>query len=154
MPMMAEDYIIIGKESKVFDTPDASKGYVTLNQKNQEVIIKPGMVFKTLENSKGWHMIEYSPGLRGYLSEQVASKTTKKPLAGVYVVSNNPKIKLTIENTDGKWNASAADKKFHGTLSGNAIIFLDDNKHPAYSVVDLGEGPIVMTYDNNTTNFF
>lgn len=149
----ADNFVVVGKETKVFDEPNA-KGYVTLNTKNQEVVLQPGMVFKTLENTSGWYIIEYSPGLRGYMSEQVKAPVNNLPKGGTYSVSNAPSQKLKTVSEGDKWIATVGEKQFLGKAFGNIIIFFDEKNTPAYSLVDMGEGPIVMSYDNKVTKFF
>lgn len=149
----AEEYVVIGKEAKVFDSPDAT-GYVTLNTKNGEVVLQPGMAFKINDNSQGWYVIEYSPGLHGYLSEQAKAVTAVTPKAGDYKVSNNQGQKLKATGNADKWTATVGDKLYQGKSFGNVVIFVDEKGTPAYSLTDLGEGPIVMTYDNAVTKFF
>lgn len=149
----ADDYVIIGKETKVFDEPNAT-GYVTLNTKNEEVVLQPGMAFKIHDNSQGWYIIEYSPGLRGYLSEQAKSSSSSTPKAGIYTVSNNPSVKLDASGSDGKWTAKVGEKLYSGMAYGNVVIFLNDKGDAVYSLTDLGSGPVVMSYDNDVTNFF
>lgn len=151
--IMADTFIAVNKETKVFDEPDAT-GYVTLNQKNEEVKALPGMVFKLSENKGGWNLVEYSPGLRGYVSDQVKQSKFTLPKAGTYKVANKPADKLTVENNGSKWTATIGGKTYQGELSGNIVVFFDDKKIPAYSIVDFGNGPIVMNYDNSVTKFF
>lgn len=149
----ADDFIIVGKDTKVFDEPNA-KGYVTLNTKNEEVVLMPGMAFKTLECSQGWHVIEYSPGLRGYMSEQATAAATKYPVSGSYTVKNAPAKKLNATCTSGIWTAKVGDMQYRGESYGNVVIFVDGEGHPSYSITDLGAGPIVYTYDNSVTKYF
>ncbi len=149
----ADNYVVVNKPAKVFDTPNA-KGYVSLNSKNEEVTIAPGMVFKSLESNNGWHMIEYSPGLRGYLSELVISSKTKLPKAGVYKIANFQSRQLNAICENDVWKASVDGKDFKGKAFGNAIIFFSENGQPAYSLVDLGNGPVAHSYDNTVTKFF
>lgn len=149
----AEEYVVIGKEAKVFDSPDAT-GYVTLNTKNEEVVLSPGMVFKIHNSENGWYVIEYSPGLRGYLSEQAKASKAAAPQAGNYSVSNTPSQQLNASGSADKWNANVGGKQFAGKSFGNAVVFFDDKGYPAYTLTDLGTGPIVMTYDNAVTKFF
>lgn len=149
----ADNYIVVSKEAKIFDEPN-SKGYVTLNTKNEEIIVLPGMVFKTLDSTQGWNLIEYSPGLRGYLSEQVTCSSLKAPKSGSYSVKNSPTQKLEITGEGDKWSASIGDKHYNGKAFGNVIIFFDEKNVPVYSLVDMGVGSVVVTYDNNVTKFF
>lgn len=148
-----EEYIIVGKDAKVFDEPNA-KGYVTLNRKNEEVILTPGMIFKTFENSKGWYIIEYSPGLRGYLSEQCKVTTLNAPAPGVYTVANFPSQNLKVSGSADNWTAVVGDNQYNGKAFGKVLIFTDDTGKMAYSLVDIGDGPIAISYDNTVTNFF
>lgn len=148
-----EEYIIVGKDAKVFDEPNA-KGYVTLNRKNEEVILTPGMIFKTLDNSKGWYIIEYSPGLRGYLSEQCKVTSLKAPAPGSYVIANYPSQKLDVSGEADNWTATVGDTQYKGKTFGKVLVFLDGNGKMAYSLVDIGDGPIAISYDNTVTNFF
>lgn len=150
---LGEEYIIVGKDAKVFDEPNA-KGYVTLNRKNEEVILTPGMIFKTLENSKGWYIIEYSPGLRGYLSEQCKVTTLNAPAPGVYAVANAPSQKIDISTNADSWSATVGDTRYNGKAVGKVIVFTDNKGKMAYSLVDIGDGPIAISYDNAVTNFF
>ena len=147
-----ESYITIGKPSKVFDTPNA-KGYVTLNQKNEEVKLVPGMSFKSIEHSKGWHLIEYFPGLRGYVADNILSETSL-PKPGLYKIANLPDQKIKVEKTADGWKATIGTVALKGKEIDNVIVFFNDDKTPAYTLVDLGEGPIAITYDNTVTAFF
>ena len=149
----AEEYIIVGKDAKVFDEPNA-KGYVTLNRNNEEVILTPGMIFKTLDKAKGWYIIEYSPGLRGYLSEQCKVSIAKAPTPGTYTVTNYPSQKMNVTASENEWTASIGDNQYKGKTYGKVVVFLDNNGKIAYSLVDLGDGTIAISYDNAVTNFF
>lgn len=149
----AEEYVVIGKSTKVFDSAN-TKGYVTLNSKNEEVSLQPGMVFKTLEASNGWHVIEYSPGLRGYLSQQATSKNVQLPKAGAYTVSNAANQTINISNNNNSWTANIGSKTYKGTPFGNIVIFFNEKDQPAYSLADIGEGSVVFSYDNAATGFF
>lgn len=147
-------YVTVGIQSKVFDEPNAN-GYVTLNQHNGEVVITPGMVFKNLEDQNGWYLVEYSPGLRGYVSGEVVSKPARAPKGGTYKLVNRPSQSVTVADNGGKWTLTAAGKTYAGQLDDNVLVFPDpENGYPAFSVVDLGAGPIAVTYDNTVTSFF
>lgn len=149
----AEDYFVVGNSAKVFDSPDAT-GYVSLNSKNQEVCLSPGMVFPEKERQTGWTVIEYSPGIRGYVSDQAKAQKTVVPKPGRYSVTNNPSEKINTTLSADVWSAIIGGKTLKGKVSGYAVVFFDASGHPAYSLVDLGEGPVVMTYDNAVTKFF
>lgn len=148
-----DNFIIVGKEAKVFDEPNA-KGYVTINKNNEDVTLLPGMVFKVVESKEGWYVIEYSPGLRGYLSEQAKATVTQMPEAGTYTVENASYQKLIVYEDSDTWSATIGDREFLGELTDNAIVFFDDKGKPSYSLTNIGSGPIVMSYDNSITNFF
>lgn len=149
---LAENFVIIGKEGKVFDEPNAK--YVTLNQKNKDVTVIPGMVFKTTEKSPGWYMIEYSPGLRAYISDQLISGSNKVPQPGTYSIKNNSTQQLSATLSDNEWKATVNNKSYAGKINNNAVIFYNEDNTPAFSLVDLGQGAIAITYDNNITDFF
>jgi len=152
MSALAESYIIVGKNAKVFDGPNTD--YVTLNQKNQEVVPIAGMAFKAIENNAGWTMVEYSPGLRGYISDIVKVGKSVMPKAGTYAIGNNPSEKLKAEASGSDWKATVGSKSYKGKSFGNVIIFFDAKNNPAYSLVDMGKGGVVMSYDNAITKFF
>lgn len=149
----ADNYLIVCKEGKVFDEPN-SKGYVTLNQSNQEVSFLPGMVFKDLEKRQGWSLVEYSPGLRGFISDQVTAEKTVTPKAGTYKIQNSPSKQLKVYNTGDVWTATVDNQTFNGKKFNNVVVFFDDKNNQRYSLVDLGNGPVAMSYDYNITRFF
>lgn len=148
----SQNYVTIAREGKVFDTP-ANK-YVTLNQKNEEVKVVPGMVFKTTEKKPGWLMIEYSPGLRGYVSEQIIAETLKMPSPGNYAIINMPGKKLNASKQGDEWIGSLEGKSYAGKAFKNVVVFFDDQNKPAFTLVDFGQGPTVASYDNTVTKFF
>lgn len=150
---LADNYVVVNKAGKIFDAPDAT-GYVTLNSNNEEVLLCPGMVFKVLESAHGWHIVEYSPGLRGYLSEQVTATECTLPKPGNYSIHNIKGIQLKATKTDGVWGAQVGDKSFKGKEFGKVVVFFSANGHPAYSLVDFGKGCVVVCYDNDVTKFF
>lgn len=149
----ASDYIAIGKEGKVYD--EANAKYTTLNQENEDVIVIPGMVFKNVSsNAPGWHMIEYSPGLHGYVPELILSSTFSTPNPGEYQVSNNPGENVKINLNNNNWTIISNSSTYKGIQYENIIIFVDGSDVIKYSLVDLGNGPIVINYDNSVTRFF
>lgn len=148
------DYVLIGKEgAKIFDEPNA-KGYVTLNQKNEEVSPSIGMVFRTLESKNGWYVIEYSSGLRGYLSEQMTVSASKTPEEGIYEVANHPGQKIEVGKSGNNWNALANGNTYVGICEENVVVFFDKEKKITYSLVVIGDNHVAMCYDNSITNFF
>ena len=153
--MLADNYYVaVDKNGKVYD--DAASKYVTLNERNNEVTIIPGMVFKALDRKPGVVMIEYSPGLRAFIDEKITSPGSQVPSPGTYPVVNNKALQLTAEKVgDGKWTARVGNASYEGILQDNNIIVFYDNSHnAAYSLVDFGSGPIAISYDNNVTHFF
>lgn len=149
----ADNFVAVNRPTKVFDSPNA-KGYVTLNTKNVEVEAKPGMVFSSSENSNGWYLVEYSPGLRGYISTQSVATPSKSPVPGSYKVANRPSSTIKVENDGDTWKGTIDGSTYKGKAFDKIVVLFDDDNKPAYSLVDLGQGPIVMSYDNNVTGFF
>lgn len=148
----AADYVAIAKDGNVYD--EASAKYITVNQNNDEVAVIPGMVFSTTEHTPGWYKIEYSPGVHAFIPEQIVATSFNLVAPGTYDVANNPGHKLTVEGSGDTWNASAEGKSYKGKKAQDILIFLDNQNNIAFSVVDLGHGPVVITYDNNVTKFF
>ena len=52
------------------------------------------------------------------------------------------------------WTAIAGDGSYSGICEDNVVVFYDSKKNIAYSLVDLGDGPVIMSYDNSVTKFF
>ena len=149
----AQSFAVVNKDAKIFDEPNV-KGYVTLNTQNQEVTPQSGMVFKILENNKGWYLVEYSPGLKGYLSQQYTCSPESVPNAGIYPVTNQPGSKIAISFKNGIWSAEASGKTFQGKAFDNIVVFFNSDNQPAYSLVNLEGKVIAMSYDNSITKFF
>lgn len=150
-PILAQDYIAIAKDGNVYD--EASAKYITVNQDNEDVAIIAGMVFSTSQHVPGWYKVEYSPGLHAFIPDQIAASSFKPVQAGTYEVKNNPGQNLTVVN-DGGWSASADGKNYKGIESQDILIFVDANNNLAFSLVDIGTGPIAISYDNSVTKFF
>ena len=148
----AEDFVAVTKNAKVYDEPSGK--YVTLNQNNEDVSPVPGMVFKSFEHTPGWYKIEYSPGLHGFIPEQVVSLISSTPQPGTYKVANNAGETVTVSKDGTSWSIMTGDKKYPGTENNNVIVFTNAKGDPAYSLVDLGNGGIVINYDNSVTKFF
>ena len=151
---IAQNYLAVDQPGKVYD--DAASKYVTLNEKNEDVSILPGMVFKSIEKKPGVVMIEYSPGLRGFIDENITSPGLVAPSPGTYQIANQSGKTFKVEVDDnGKWKGISENATYPGILAdNNIVVFVDPSGNVAYSLVDLGKGGIVMNYDNNITKFF
>lgn len=148
----ATDYVAIAKNGNVYD--EANTKYITVNMNNENVAVVPGMVFSTSEHIPGWYMVEYSPGLHAYIPEQIVANNFTIPYPGNYKVANNPSQSITIDNENDHWTASSNGKFYKGNRNEDIVIFMDDANNPAFSIVDFGNGPIVITYENSVTKFF
>lgn len=149
---LADNFIAVSKDGKVYD--EASAKYVTLNQDNDEVNVIPGMVFKTTEHAPGWYLVEYSPGLRAYIPDQIVANSFVSPKPGTYKISNNPSQTLSITQSGDNWNATLGAQSYTGSRFEDVVVFNDSDQKIAFSLVDLGNGPIVISYDNDVTKFF
>lgn len=151
----ADDYVVIGHEGKVFDSPK-TKSYTTTNQEGEDVVVKEGMVFKKKESRQGWDLIEYTPGLNGFIlqSLEAEANSLKTPAAGSYTVANNPEAKVTVAKEGTNWIATSGAKKYSGQLHDGAVIFYDADGNIALSLVVLNGTPVVFDYDNTLTRFF
>lgn len=148
----AQTYVTIGKAGKVYD--EANMKYVTLNQNNEEVNVVPGMVFRQTDKTPGWEMIEYSPGLRGYIPETMVASELKEPVAGNYKVANNPQQNFIVTLDGDQWTGTTDGKTFTGKRFNNVIVFFDNDKNRLYTLADPGTGGTVINYDNAVTKFF
>lgn len=149
---LSDTYIAVAKNGNVYD--EANAKYITLNQNNDEVSVIPGMVFKTSEHQPGWFLVEYSPGLRAYLPEQLVTTNFNPVKEGSYKIVNNPSNTLVITGNGDDWSATVGNKTYKGTKYEDIIIFVDADNNVIYSLVDVGSGPIAITYDNAVTKFF
>ena len=149
---VAQNYIAVAKDGNVYDESNAK--YITLNQTNDEVAVIPGMVFATTEHTPGWYKVEYSPGLHAFIPDQIVASNFKEIQPGSYDIKNNTGKKLKVEGSGDNWNATIAGNSFKGVKWEDILLFMDGNNQIAYSVVDLGNGPIAITYDNSITKFF
>lgn len=152
IPCMANNYVAIAKNGNVYD--EASAKYVTLNQNNDEVSVIPGMVFETSQHTPGWYKVQYSPGLHAFIPESITAGNYKQLQPGTYEIKNNPGHKLAVQCEGDNWTASTDGKSYKGVKSEDILIFLDNTNNVAFSLVDLGTGPIAITYDNSVTKFF
>lgn len=152
---MAENYMVVLKETKVFDEPNVN-GYVTKNQNDQEVVLSAGMAFKIVETRQGWEMIEYSPGLRGMVmsSYGVPAANLKKPAAGSFTVANQKGNTVDVALAEGAWTLTSDGKNYKGEEFGNVVIFFDADGNQAFSLTNVGGKPSVYSYSNDITKFF
>ena len=148
----AADYIAVAKDGNIYDMANAK--YATENQNGQEVAIIPGMVFNTSEHTPGWYKVEYSPGLHAYLPEQIVASSLTPLTPGNYKVNNNPSQTIILSKEGNEWIATTNSKTYKGIDHEGIVIFFDENNNIIYSLVNLGDGPIAITYDNSVTKFF
>ena len=149
---IAQNYVAVAKDGKVYD--EASAKYVTLNQNNDEVSVLPGMVFSSTEHTPGWYKIEYSPGLHAFIPDQIVASNFAEIKPGTYPVANNPSKNLVVTGEADNWSAKVDNNTYKGIKFEDILIFVDTNNQPAFSIVDLGNGPIAISYDNAVTKFF
>ena len=148
----AADYVAVAKSGNVYD--DASAKYVTVNQNNDDVAVVPGMVFVTTEHTPGWYKVEYSPGIHAFIPEQITASDFSPVKEGSYDISNYAGKKLTVNGSGDNWKATVDGKEYKGVKNQDILIFLNDKNNIAFSLVDLGNGPIAICYDNSVTKFF
>lgn len=148
--------IVIGINTKVFETPIAKDEYAAVNQNDVPVILVVGMAFPVIEKNAGWYVIEYTSGLRGHVMQNVLADATavKAPAPGTYNVSNNPKESVRISKSGDEWMLISGSNTFSGKADGHAVIFMDKDGHQVYSLCILSGKPMVYTYDNAVTKFF
>ena len=152
LSLAAKDFLAIAKNGNVYD--EANAKYITLNQNNEEVSVVPGMVFETSQHNPGWYMIEYSPGLHAFVPDQIVSSDFKPIQAGEYDIKNQSGHKLSVKNSGQDWTATVDGNVYQGLKSENILVFYDSNNKIAFSLVDIGNGPVAFTYDNAVTKFF
>lgn len=150
--MSAQDIVTVAKNGNVYD--EANAKYITVNQNNDDVSVIPGMVFNSSEHLPGWYKVEYSPGLHAFIPEGIVASSFNTVVPGTYDIQNHPGLKLTAENSGDSWNATVNGNVYKGKDIQNVIVFYNDNNSIAYSLVDLGNGPVVIDYDNSVTKFF
>lgn len=146
------DYVAVAKNGNVYD--EANAKYITVNQDNEDVAVVAGMVFATTQHIPGWFKVEYSPGIHAFIPDQIAASSFKPVGAGTFDIQNNPGHKLTVEGAGTNWSATSDGKSYKGEKFEEMLIFLDSKNNVAFSLVDLGNGPIAITYDNSVTKFF
>lgn len=149
------DYTVVAAKAKVFDQPSAT-GYVTQNAQNQDVTVTPGMAFKVTDSEGGWDVVEYSPGLRGYIMKTIeaAPSSLGAPAPGSYKVANHPSETVTVSNDGGKWSIRSGNSLCAGAAYGKVVVFTDAQGNQAYTLVCLNGTQTVMTYSNAVTKFF
>lgn len=154
--IFAEDMLIIGKDTKVFETTVAKDEYAAVNQNDEPVILRQGMTFGIKEKKAGWYVVEYTSGLRGMVMQNVVADdaTVKSPTAGTYKVTNNPTETVTITNNGSSWNLTSGNKSYSGLASGKSIAFTNANGNVAYTLVNISGKPMVYNYNNTVTKFF
>lgn len=152
----AGNFIVISKDTKVFESPVAKDECAALNNADQPVVLKAGMAYKIAEKKAGWYVIEYSPGLRGMVMENVIADdaSLKAPVAGTYKVANNPSESVTITSGPSGWELKSGGNSFKGTQDGNVVEFHSSDSAHAYTVVNLSGTPVVYNYNNSVTKFF
>lgn len=150
--LSAQNYIAVAKDGNVYD--DANAKYITVNQDNVDIAVIPGMVFETSQHTPGWYKIEYSPGLHAFIPEQIIASNFKEVMPGNYDIKNLPGKKVNITKDGVNWSASMDGKSFKGSQFEDIVVFFNDSKNVVFSLVDLGNGPVAITYDNSVTKFF
>lgn len=154
---MADDYLVVAQQQRVFDEPKTD-GYATTNREGADVVILPGMAFKVIDKGVGWAIIEYSPGLKGYvmLSMMESDSNLAAPHGGTYTVGNAKGDELMVRGTGKYWAATSNRHPvlMHGEIYGPVIVFFDENEHPVYTLTVVGGKPQAMAYDNELTHFF
>lgn len=148
-----DSYIALTKEAKIFDQPN-NKSYPTTNQNGDTVILSPGMVFPLTSNEKGWCLIQYTPGLQGYIFSPLTATPSilGTPKAGIYKTANSQET-VTVSNEGSNWTISNGSKTFKGALNDNIVVFKNEFSNIVYSLVVLDNVPIVFNYDNSLTKF-
>lgn len=151
----ADDFIVITHEGKVFDQPNA-KSYSTTNKDGEDVVISDGMVFKKKESRQGWDMIEYSPGLNGFILQSLEATpgTLKTPSPGVLPIANNSGVTADIKRDGDNWSATVNGHKYAGQLHDNVVVFFSAHGDIILSLVNKGGKNLVFSYDNDVTHFF
>ncbi len=152
----AETNIVIGKDTKVFESAVAKDEYAAVNQNDQHVILVTGMAFPVKDQKAGWYVVEYSAGLRGMVMQNVVADNSvvKAPATGTYKVANNPAETVTISNTGNDWTLKSGTKSFSGKGDGKAVVFTSADGNMKYSLTNISGKPAVFNYDNSVTKFF
>ena len=152
IPSNAADYVAVAKNGNVYD--DANAKYITVNQNNEDIAVIPGMVFATTEHTPGWYKVEYSPGIHAFIPDQITASSFNELKSGTYNVANNPGESITVEGSGTNWTANVNGKSYKGIMNQDILVFINDQNQVAYSLVDIGNEPIAINYDNSVTKFF
>lgn len=150
----ADDFITVGHEGKVYDSPNAK--YATTNRDGDDVVVADGMVFKKKETRQGWDLVEYSPGLTGFIvqSLEVAPSMLKPVAPGEYPIENNSGVKVTLSRDGDNWTATLPSGKFYGQLHDGVLVFFASDGSVAMSAANKGGKTYVYSYDNDLTRYF
>jgi len=153
--MSAEKYAAVLKDTKIFEEPDA-QGFTAQNQNGDEITVNAGMVFNILEEKPGWYVVEYSPGIRGYIVQSftVPVNELQKPTGGDYSLANNKTVIVNVALADGAWTLSREGKNLTGLEKGNVVAFPDSKGVIKYTIVKFGGKTYVYDYSNALTHFF
>ena len=151
----AEGFVTLVRDSEVFDSPN-TKGYVTKNFDGDDVKLSIGMIVPVQENKNSWSLVEFSPGLRGYIMDSVIAGASRlsAPKAGSYTVNNNQKEIVNISNVSGNWTLGYNGKNYTGKAIQGGVVFLNSDKQIAYSISVIDGKTYVYDYDNTVTHFF
>ena len=148
----AQDFVTVAKDGFVYDEPNAK--YITVNQDNEDVKVIPGMVFKTNQHTPGWYKVEYSPGLHAFIPEQIAATSFNPVKSGTYELVNQPGQKIEVNINGDNSSALINGKSYKGKIYQDLVVFSDDSGNISFTLVDVGNGPIAITYSNDVTKFF
>lgn len=150
-----DDYVIVGKETKLFDTPDL-KGERTKNLSDNEIVLSEGMIFKVSSKTQGWTQAIYTPGVRAYVLDTTLKQSGEisMPEVGNYKVSNNPERVVRLSKEGQTWILSNGNDKLKGLESEKALIFHNHSGDISYSIVKINGQALVYDYDNELTKFF
>ncbi len=152
----ADNNIVIGKDTKVFETTIAKDEYAAVNQNDEPIMLRYGMAFAIKENKSGWYVVEYTQGVRGMVMQNVVAdeKLVSIPKAGTYKVTNNPSETVVITNDGNTWSLKSGAKVYSGKSDDNSVLFITSDGKVMYSLSNLSGKAFVFNYDNSITKFF
>lgn len=151
----AQSYIVIAKESRIFDQPNV-RSYPTTNTSGTDVVLVRGMAFKSIGGiQNGWYKIEYTPGLNAFILQSQIADSAKlgMPASGIYSIANSM-AKLTVTLEGNEWKATDGTSSYSGSIYENVVVFTDKFGNTAYTLVVLEGNPMVFSYNNDITKFF